>query len=180
MSNFEEKVELLIEERKSQALEKQLSIKLTKIAKFLGKPIMSQRSLNTSWHEDFVYDPDNINNIKEVQDDEDTYQIGYYFDGLAYGINLSISMYVSDNDYGNRIIEEINVKYNGYLVYSEQEGTLVAYAPFAKWEDSVNMFYDGALQIEKKKLAAYKEAKRIKDQEKVNSFWSKFKSLWGY
>lgn len=179
MPTFNEKLEALIEQRVIEAAKKQVTKKLLCISTNLGKPIISQSFIGNKLYgtghlqEDLIYDPNRI----PIQEPEDWSSVehGYYFDGLRCGINLCITAMIYDGK-----VDELKATYNGYLVYGESRGELVAYAPFPTWEDAVDMFYEGALQAEKAKLLKEREEKKEKNRQKMSIFLDKFKSLWGW
>lgn len=175
----EEKIRALIEQRVIEATKKQMTQKLLLIAKFLGRPIIAQsilgNKLDDPWRleEDIIYDPTNL----PLQDPDEwsTTERGFHFDGLSCGINLCITALFYD-----RKVEELKVTYNGYMVFAESEGVLRAYAPFPAWENAVTMFHEAAVQKEKKKLIEEKQHKQEDNRRKRESFWQKFRMLWGY
>lgn len=181
---FQDKIQSLVEKRVIEATKKQLTQKLVLISKYLGRPIIAQtlfsRDFDDRQEEDFIYDR-NIPMMEFSEDrqyavsdweDRDT---GFHFDGLRCGINLCITTLIYDNK-----LDELKATYNGYVVFAEVEGELKAYAPFPAWEDAVEMFYEAAVEIERKKLMEQNAKKKLENQEKMKSFWQKFRMLWGY
>lgn len=153
--------------------------KLLTIAENLGKKIIAQsvvgNKLDDPWRledEDMVYDPTVIH---EADEDWSSTDLGFHFDGLKCGINLCITAMLYDNK-----LSELKATFNGYVVFCEEEGELKAYAPFPTWENAVEMFYEAALDIEKKRLLRAKEVRQTASKERMNEFWSLFRRLWGY
>lgn len=176
--NVKEKIQSIIEERLIQATKKELTKKLTTIAQMLGKPIIAQSSLSTklddpwSLEDPFIYDP--VVNIREADDDWNTSERGYYFDGLKCGLNLCVTVMSYDSK-----ITDIKATWQGYLVYLEVDGELKAYAPFDAWEDVLNMFYQAAVARQKKREEVEKKEKAEENKRKVSQFWERFRQYWG-
>lgn len=171
---FDEKIKLLIEQRVIQATKNQTTVKLYNIAKYLGKPIISQSIFNDAPQEDPIFYDGNKIDVRDP-DDWNTIEYGMYFDGLKYGVNLCITALIYDGK-----LDELKATYNGYLVYAESEGELKAYAPFPSWERPVDMFYEAAIQAEKEKAKQEQIQRRETNRKKMSDFWKKFKSLWGF
>jgi hypothetical protein len=176
---FDEKIRSLIEQRVIESTKKRITQKLLMISKYMGRPIISQSvigDLEESWHRQgdygLLYDPTKIYDAEDVGE---PYDRGYHFDGLKCGINLCITVMVFDNK-----ISELKATYNGYLVFAEMEGELKAYAPFPAWEDAMDMFYEGAVQMEKKKMEQEKAKRQEANKRAFSSYWQKFRMLWGY
>lgn len=96
---------------------------------------------------------------KEIFIDEGT--IGLSFDGLRFGMHLDIKFMLENT--------ELSVYYQGYLVYREVAGQLLAYVPSntdepnRDWESKIDYLYKKALPVLKQKTAD--DAKE--DSEKV-------------
>lgn len=176
---FKEKVHALIEQRVIDATKKRLTQKLMLVAEYLGKPIVAQSAFGDRYFDPYVredpmiYDDDPI----PVHDPDEwsTSERGFHFDGLKVGINLVVTALTYDGK-----LDELKATYNGYLVFAEIEGELKAYAPFPAWEDAVDMFYEAALQREKKRTVEKREQRQEENRQKMQSFWQKFRMLWGY
>lgn len=178
-NKFEDKIQSLIEERTIAAIKKQVSQKLQSIARNLGKPILSQNYMHSKMnnvddmdHElNMIYDPIQIDEMADWHVTEN----GYYFDGLKYGVNLSIIALIYEDK-----LFELKATYNGYLVFAEIDGILKAYAPFPLWENAMEMFYEGSSQREKKRIAKEREEKKEMNKKRMQSFWEKFRHSWGF
>jgi hypothetical protein len=174
-----DKIARLIEQRVFQATKKQVSLKLTNVARVLGKPIISQSVFNNylsdAWNmpgEDMVYDD---NHVYEADEDSSDTHRGWYFDGLKFGINLCVTALV----YHDRVVE-LKATYNGYVVFAEIEGNLKSYAPFPAWEDAVNMFYEGSVTVDRRRQQEESLRKKEEFSKRWGEFWKSFKMLWGY
>jgi len=175
---LKEKVQALIEQRVVEATKKQVTQKLLMIAKYLGKPIISQSTFGDKYFDPYYREEEMIYDDKlSVQDPDEwtTVERGYHFDGLKVGINLVITSQTYDEK-----VSELKATYNGYLVFAEVEGELKAYAPFPVWEDAVNMFHEAAIQVEKKRLVEQRVVRIDDNRQKMEGFWNKFRMLWGY
>lgn len=173
-----EKIKELIEQRIIEATKKQVSSKLNNIARSLGNPIIASTAFNNylpdAWalpDEDVIYDPTVIHDAEEWEEENR----GFHFDGLKFGVNLVITSLM----YGKQVVE-LKATYNGYLVYAEIEGDLRAYAPFAVWEENMEMFYEGAIAKEKSRMQAEKEQAKEDLKKRFSNFWKSFRMLWGY
>lgn len=176
---FKEKINSLIEQRIMEATKKQITQKLLCVSKYLGRKITAQSMfadpLRDHWQtdEDLIYDPNHIST-----NDPDDWTItdrGFYFDGLKCGINLCVTVLLYDDK-----VSELKATYNGYLVYAEIEGEVKAYAPFPAWENALDMFHEAAVQVEKKRMMEHKEIRQEDNRQKMQSFWQKFRMLWGF
>lgn len=155
---------LLRDARTVEAMQKGymgLEGKFSFIANNLGDATYRQGSplFNQTFLEDYFEEEEE--GIKTFSEEEDSYQIGYYFDGLSSGINMSILIL-----YETR---EITCRYNGRAVYKEIAGELERYAPEKEWEDKIMELHALAVKTERKKRprkreelieAANKERKR--------------------
>src|SRR5579859_4863541 len=179
MKKLNDEIKLLIEQRILEAAKNQMTQKLLSIAKNLGSQIIAQNIFHNKlidvWHldDEIIYDPTNIQEIDE--DEWNTSDLGFHFDGLKCGVNLCITAMIYDNK-----LNEIKATYNGYITYAEIDGELKSYAPFPAWENAVDMFYEAAVQMEKKKAAKGKAIRQEENRKKMDSFWTKFRRLWGY
>ena len=178
-SQLEEKLRAFKEQRIIEATKKRLTQKLITIAKYMGRPVIAQHvisnKLDDPWQlqdEVMVYDP--TTNILNAEDSY-TSDLGYHFDGLKCGINLCVtSMYFAGK------VSELKATFNGYLVFAESEGELKAYAPFPVWENAMDMFYEGAIVQEKKRLSEEKQKRQEDNKRQMGTFWTRFRMLWGY
>jgi hypothetical protein len=177
--DVKDRIKSLVEQRVIEAARKQMNLKLSSIAKQLGKPIISQsvfsNYLPDVWalpDEDIIYDP---SVVQTADEDWNENQIGYSFDGLKFGVNLCINILI----YEDKVVE-IKTTFNGYLVYAEIEGDIEAYAPFPAWEDYVEMFYQGATEKEKDRIIKEYEDKKEEKNKRFKKFWESFRGLWGY
>jgi hypothetical protein len=145
--------------------------KFSQITKKLGFAIIKQGGLyvdSTNFEDIFESEEEAITTIDE---DEPTYEIGWQFDALSRGINLSITIM--------HHLREIVVRYEGQIVYKEISGELESYAPDASWEDGVNLFYEMAKKMHRKEsINTKKEAEEKKEVEKANIL-EQLRKKWG-
>ena len=99
------------------------------------------------------------------------YGVGWYFDGLSRGIHLEIKF-----DDSQKIL---TASYQGYEVYREVAGELMAYAPSPAWENKIDELYAVAKKLDKARKKTDRaeeiaEAKLLKD-----SWWQSVRKRWG-
>lgn len=167
---IEQRIKSLIEKRTFDASRKEIAKKLLVIVRAFGRPIIEQTMPYTSLPNFWEIDAPEI---PEMTDDNVLLR-GYYFDGLTRGINLCIKVAMYDSQIG-----ELTCNYNGYRVFTESEGELKSYAPFASWEDAVDRLYGYAVPIDEKKTIEQKEKKKESDKKKALTIMQKLRLLWG-
>lgn len=140
------KEEIIREQRTIEAMRKGYmgsEGKFGHILKTLGEPIVKEGSpyFEQSYLDDYwVLDEDEI---RTADDEEVTFEIGWHFDGLSRGINLTIQM-LDDR-------RELTVRHEGRIVYREIAGDLYGYAPDPAWEDHIERLYNQAKKREKER-----------------------------
>jgi hypothetical protein len=146
--------------------------KISVIAKRLGQPIIQQGS--RSFDQSFLQGPfylEEENEMPMLDEEDHSYEIGLYYDGLPRGINISIIV--------NFHHREIICEFQGHKVYRELAGELEAYVPNSIWEDHVEKIYDLAKKVEKQEKPH--ERKKIIEaaNKKRQELLHEFKSKWG-
>ena len=170
-----EKVKLLIEQRRAKALKENVAGKLTTIARYLGKPIISQHG--TIWRNDaYQYD------VNDGDDDYREHLLGYMYDGLPSGMNFQskILIYVDEDDESKFTVEELRATYNGHLVFHEAEGRLQSYFPSPLWEDFMEKIYQTAFAAEERSERAARDAKITKKRAEAKGFVETLRRLWNF
>lgn len=144
--------------------------KFTQISKYLGEPIIKQGGIysESTTYETFDFEEDNI---KTMDENEQTYQIGWQFDGLSRGINLSIIII--------NHLSEISVYYEGYIVYKEVSGELESYVPTPNWEDSIKKLFEEMQKKQKIQNARSINAKNQNIKNQKNNILQKMREKWG-
>lgn len=145
--------------------------KFGQITKKLGHPIINQGGMyKDSTEFENVLDGE-TEDLPTMDESEASYEIGWQFDGLSRGVNLSILIF--------NHLREIKVVYEGRVVYKEVSGELESYAPDRQWEDWVGKLADLAKKIQRRELRnAAKEAEKAKE-EKRNEIIEDLKKRWG-
>lgn len=172
---MQDHIRALIEKRTFEAAKKEISKKMQIIARYLGRPVIEQistaRDLPNFWELE-----DNPDDFRIVEADENMREVlrGYYFDGLKYGVNLTIHTLTYEDK-----VKEIKAHYQGYLVFQESEGELQGYAPFTSWENHLNSFYEAALPVEQKQIIHEKEVKKESNKKKMQALMKRLKLIWG-
>ncbi len=172
-------VRALIEKRQIEAIKKQIGTKMTVIAQNFGKPIVASginhsptdqiREENGFFIEDFA-------GIRTAEESEEwnEYEMGWYFDGLRFGINMSILILVMED----RVVE-IKGTYNSYVVFSEVENKVRSYAPFPKWEKALEDLYEGASKADRRKKERLKQEELENKKNQMSKVWQMLKTMWG-
>jgi len=182
--NAKQIVKALIERRQMEAIKKQIGTKLTVTAQNFGQPIVSAGYRQTNpnyWEEKDGFYVEEFNEIHTVEDNEDwlEYDMGWYFDGLRFGVNLSILVLTAPEDNERKRVVEIKATYNGYVVFAEIEGKIKAYAPFKLWEEPLNDIYIGATKADNRRKEREKIQKSKEAKGKLEKVWKMVRMLWG-
>lgn len=145
--------------------------KFSNIAKYIGQPIFHQGS--RVFEQTFLDDPYLIPEVDEIpmmDENENSYEVGYQFDGLNRGINLTISI--------AHHLREITCRFEGQIVYREISGELEGYAPNPAWEDKIDILSELARKIERQerpleraKLIESNKKKRIEVLDYLKLKW---------
>lgn len=145
--------------------------KFCQITKKLGFPIINQGGLylDSTEFED-VFKEENKEEIRTANEDESTYEVGWQFDGLSRGINLSITI--------KNHLREIIVRHEGNIVYKEVSGELEGYHPDKVWEEWINKLHETVKKSQRKesiqnnkKIEQQKEEKKLKILDDLKRRW---------
>lgn len=142
------------------------------IAKYVGQPMYQHgsRSYESTEFRD-AFDLENAEEIPTMDEEQNSYQIGYQFDGLSRGVNMSITVH--------HHLREIICRYNGKVVYCEIAGDLEGYAPDPVWEEKVKKFGDFAKVIEKRERPILREKMIKESNKKRTEILEYYKNKWG-
>jgi hypothetical protein len=146
--------------------------KFSIVAKRLGEAIIEQGS--NSFSQSFLPDPFELEDEDEmptISEEDQSHEIGMYFDGLSRGINLSIIV--------RHYHREIVCEYQGYTVYRELAGELEAYVPHEIWENQLEKIYDSAQKVEKKQKPQERKKLIEAANKKRQELLQEFKLKWG-
>lgn len=145
--------------------------KFAGIVKKIGYPIYQQggRYHNQTFLED-VYAIEN-DEIPILDEDEMSYEIGWAFDGLSRGMDLSINF--------NFYHREIIVNYKGKIVYQEVSGDLEKFIPNEEWENHIDNLLLLTKKIDKNNRLSIKRQKQSLIEEKRKEILEKLKNKWG-
>lgn len=157
--------------RTGEAIKKNLTKKLTVIARFLGQEIIQTGGRST---DGFSFEE---HSLEEWNDDEDISTadvggcpIGWMFDGLSFGCNMQIICYADSH--------HIKTTCDGVIVYEEIQGELQRYLPDNVWESRIDHWVKRAEQNRKQdeqdkstKIAEEKQSFLIKVRKKIRETW---------
>ena len=146
--------------------------KFALIVRRLGEPIIHQGSV--SYEQNFLPDPFDLkdeNKLPTIDSDESSYEIGYMFDGLPRGVNMSIFMY----SYNREIVCE----FEGRKVYREVNGELEAYVPESLWEGRIQSLFEAAKKVERKAKPVERQKLITEANKKRKELLDGFKNRWG-
>lgn len=139
--------------------------KLALICQALGDPIIydSEGSETESFLDinDGFYDKED-DEIKTFSENNVSYQIGLWYDGLRYGNGLEIKYLNSDS--------EIKLYYKGYLKYHEESSNLIIYNPDGNWESTIESLYHHSKKIiieKNKKIIEENQLIKEKNKERL-------------
>jgi hypothetical protein len=149
--------------------------KIATIAKILGESIVEQQGgmlLQSGFLEDpYAADSQEEGDMPVFDEEERAYEVGVIFDGLRYGINLSIIL--------RHYQREIVCEFNGHKVFWEVAGELEAFVPDDAWEKRLNEIYVQAVERERLRRPAQKE-KLIKEaNRRKQEILEDFRKKWG-
>lgn len=171
---FEKKEQMIREQRTIDAMKKGFmgaDGKLARIARMMGHPI--HRHGTSNFNQTFLDDPYELpsDDLPVMDEDEMSYQIGFYFDGLGRGMQLEI-VWLSE-------FREIKCRYRGRVVYRESGGELDGFAPGEEWETIVEKLYERTRKMEKveKKVRSQAAGNEARFQQK--EFLDAMKLKWG-
>jgi hypothetical protein len=181
----EQVVKELIRRRQMEAIKNQIGNKLTVIAQNFGQPVVSSGFRQTNpkyWEQEDGFYVENFQEIQTVEETDDwvEYEMGWYFNGLRFGVNLEVLVLLSEeSEHGVHKIVEIKASYNGYVVFAEIEGKIKAYAPFKAWEERLNDIHDAASRADKRRKHREKIQQTEESKTKLNKVWKMVRMLWG-
>lgn len=172
-----EEIKRLVEDRQNMATKKQLSPKMMTIVVNLGSGIygdcgfgggINSSTLNTN---EWMLPEETGEDLVATADDVDYSDIGYIFDSLNIGHNFEICYFKNER--------KLRAKYNGYIVYLEEEGKLKAYVPNSTWESLVDWFYVKAKPIEDKAREKTKNENQKSFMKQTANFMKELRESWG-
>lgn len=141
------------------------------ITKMLGSPLFRQGGLYVDTT--FLQDPyaEQNDEISTMSEDDESYEIGIYFDGLSRGVNLTISVMFH--------LREITVRYEGQIVYKEIAGELEGFAPTDNWEEKIESLYNVARKVEKQHRPLEKLRLKETADKKRKEIFETLRLKWG-
>jgi len=173
-----EEIKRLIEERQVMAVKKELTKKLLCVVRNLGSPIVNQTSgygvgLSSNEYDSEAWLTEDERNLSGMPTatDEDYSENGYIYDSLARGHNFEVRYLTYD--------KELRAKYNGYVVYLEEDGKLKAYLPHEVWEKLTNDLYDVAKPKDEARKAKEKEEANKGFMRQATKFLKELRDSWG-
>lgn len=180
----EQVVKELIRRRQMEAVKNQISTKLITVAQNFGKTVVSSGFRQTNpkyWDQEDGFYVESFDQIQTVDEDDEwvEYETGWHFNGLRFGVNLEILVLLSEESEMSRRPVEVKATYRGYVVFTEIEGKVKAYAPFKEWEDRLNDLYDAASKADKRRKDREKEVKTEENKTKLDRVWKMVRMLWG-
>jgi len=133
--DIKKKVELVIEQRQAEAMKKDLTKNLKKIARYLGHELTgntgSEEGISGSFFENTeYYENDNEDELPIFEGSFDK-TIGYHIDLLSSGIDLQIMYFIKE--------DSIRVQYLGNKVYEDSANNLIRYLPDDAWERYIKL-----------------------------------------
>lgn len=143
--------------------------KIALVAKRLGQPIYDQGGgmVSIRYLEDPLADHEEIPTMEEF---DQSYEIGYLFDGLSRGVNMSI-LYQDFH-------REITVRYEGKVVYKELAGELDGYVP-GPWELKLAEFVKAATRMERMEKPSERRRMIEKSNKRKKKILEELKDKWG-
>lgn len=171
---MQEKEKLIKEQRIRDASRNNflgLEGKFGTILKYLGHSITIQGySLYNSTPMPDFYDLEE-DSMPVLDMDEENKEIGMYFYGLSYGMDIEIK-YINED-------KILSVKYNNNIVYCEIMNDLQSYVPSQEWETKINSLYKIAKKKEDENQVNIKETNKKIKMNMIEMFLDRLKRTWG-
>lgn len=145
--------------------------KIYRIAKYLGFELVKDSGASEVLDYDTMFDDIQSEGIPYMDEDTVSYNIGYSYNGLNSGYNIEIVA----NDYE----QKLKCYYKGYLVYSEEGGSLLTFIPNEIWENIVSDLYKTAEEKIRKRIEAIKKEEEQAVAELAQHELQKLRSKWG-
>jgi len=172
-----EEIKRLIEDRQVQAIKREITKKLMCIVRNMGQPIYGNTGFGTGLNVN-SYDPDAWLLEEErlqggdllLASADDYSSNGYLYDALSIGHNFEIR-YMDTS---------LRAKYDGHIVYLEEEGKLKAYVPEEKWEQLVAGLYAKAKPLDDQRRVKDKEESKAWFMKQAAKFLEELRKSWGF
>lgn len=149
--------------------------KIATIAKVFGESIVEQNGgmlLQSGFLEDpYAADYEQPDTLPTFDEEERAIEIGVFFDGLRYGINLGITI--------KHFQREIICDFDGHRVYWEVAGELEAFVPNDAWEKRLNELYVLAIERERLRRPIQKEKLVQEANKRKQEILEDFRKKWG-
>jgi hypothetical protein len=171
-----EEIKRLVEERQIMASKKKISSKLNTVVTSMGSSVYGDSgygagySSNAYETESCILPPDTGEDI-QIAHDADCSDIGYLYDALRLGHNFEI-LYL-------KYERQLRAKYNGYIVYLEEEGKLKAYVPNPVWEELLDRIYLKAKIVEEDNQKQTKIENEKGFMKHASKFMKELRESWG-
>jgi hypothetical protein len=181
-----DKIQLLVEQRRAEAVRGEVPKKVMAVATVLGHPIREQgaawdedadmgrttRAWTMPWH-DFAWNPqENQSGLPTLDmEEEHARTIGWNYDGLTSGNRLECRFY--------KETAELTAWWFGRLVFKEVAGQIQAYVP-GEWLPKLEKLAAAAAQRKEARRPAEVAAKTQEAERKAFSVIEWLKTMWGY
>jgi len=141
------------------------------IARNLGSPIIQQGDFFESHYENDPFYEFDQEEIQTLDENDNSRQVGVFFDGLKYGINMSITL--------SEYLREIKCVWEGKTVYLEVAGELEGYVPNSDWEAKIEHLNLIAKKAEIKNKINEKQKTLEEVDKKKNQIINYLRDKWG-
>jgi hypothetical protein len=174
----------LIEQRRAEAVRKNLSVKLLEIARTLGEPVRSHDGTSqgrTSVIADFPWYDNNpledpmwqsFDNLPAFDDGDDASTIGFFYDGMRHGHHLEVRHLAE--------LGELKATWQGRIVFLETGGQIESYVPGEKsWEAVIETLHAAATARIARDKPVEDDKKQQEHLKKARGIFAKLRELWG-
>lgn len=180
-----DKIQLLIEQRRGQAITREIPKKVMSVATVLGHPVREQGAgwdedadmardatpWRMPWH-DFAWNPQEATSqLPTVDEEERARTIGWNYDGMTSGNRLECRYF--------KETAELTAWWFGRLVFKEHAGEIKAYVP-GEWEDKLDKLAAAAAERRATRKPIEVKERTEEAEAKAWSIMQTLRQLWGY
>ena len=172
-----EEIQRLVQDRENQATKRQISPKLMTVARSLGQSVFGDMGFGSGLGGS-PYDPEAWMSDEEKGEDlptagdGDPSDMGLIYDALNIGHNFEIRYMKHD--------KQVRAKYDGRIVFLEEEGKIKAYVPNPVWEELLDRIYAKAKPVEETRKIKEKQESKEGFVKQANKFLKELRESWGF
>lgn len=147
--------------------------KFANIVRRLGFQIMGHGSGGVGLDQNFLPNIfDEEDDLPYMDEDQGVYEVGWMFEGLRFGCNMTILVKYDDN--------ELVVRWEGRKVYHEIDGSLQAYVPEPEWETKIEELFKIAKRADKILRPLEKKIVEKTKEQEISKKFEDLRNKWGF